>query len=269
MPTTPAGFAADAFVGTADYYLRYRLPYPNALFEDLLARLGTIEAGRMLDLGCGSGRVALNLAPRFSEVWALDFEPEMVDVGRAEAARRGVSNVRWIVGAGETADAPAGGFDLVTTGEAFHRFHQRLIVPRILVWLRPGGALANIGGDGAINGDADWQRAAQAVVRRFTDRPSPSGPTPTDGIVTGEALLRTAGFSHVASYDFTLEHEWTTEAVIGHLYSTSYCSKAALGDRVSAFEAELATALLAVGPAGRYRQFARFGYTFARKPVRR
>jgi SAM-dependent methyltransferase len=269
MPTTPIGFAADAFVGTAEYYLRYRLPYPNALFEDLLARLGAVEAGRMLDLGCGPGRIALDLAARFSEVWAIDFEPEMIEVGRAEAARRGVSNVRWIVGASETADMPAGGFDLVTAGEAFHRFHQRLIVPRILGWLRPGGALAIIGGEGAINGDADWQRTAQAVVHRFTDRPSPSGPTPTDGIVKDEALLRAAGFSHVASYDFTLAHEWTAEAVIGHLYSTSYCSKAALGDRVSAFEAALTAALLAVDPAGRYRQFARFGYTFARKPARR
>ena len=269
MRTTPTGFPADGFVGTAEYYLRYRLAYPDALFEDLLARLGAIEAGRMLDIGCGPGRVALGLASRFSEVWALDFEPEMVEGGRAEAARRGVSNVRWMVGASETADAPASGFDLVTAGDAFHRFHRRLIVARILAWLRPGGALAIMGGDGAINGDADWQRAAQAVVRRFTGRPSPSGPTPADGIVKGEALLRAAGFSHVASYDFTLVHEWTAEAVIGHLYSTSYCSKAALGERVPAFEAELTTALLAVDPAGRYRQFARFGYTFARKPARR
>jgi SAM-dependent methyltransferase len=263
---TPAGFALNAFAGTAEHYLRYRLPYPCALFEDLLARVGAIEAGRVLDLGCGPGRIALNLAPRFRDAWALDVEPEMVEVGRAEAVRRGISNVHWIVAAAETTDLPVGSFDLITIGEAFHRFQQRQTVQCILKWLRPGGALAIIGGEGAINGIADWQREAQAVVRRFTDRPSPSGPTPTEGIEEDGALLRIAGFTDVASYDFTVEHEWTKEAVVGHLYSTSYCSKAALGGRASLFEAELTAALLATDPAGRYRQLVRFGYTFARKP---
>jgi SAM-dependent methyltransferase len=45
------------------------------------------ERGPVLDLGCGTGRVALTLARRGHEVWALDSEPELVaDLrGRAEA----------------------------------------------------------------------------------------------------------------------------------------------------------------------------------------
>jgi len=266
ISATPAGFASNAFAGTAEHYIRYRLPYPGALFEDLLTRVDAVDAERMFDLGCGPGRIALNLAPRFRDVWALDIEPEMVDVGRADAVRRGIRNVQWIVGAAEMANAPASSFDLITIGEAFHRFQQRPIVQRSLEWLHPGGALAIMGGEGALDGTGDWQREAQAVVRRFSDRPSPSGPTPTEGIAKAEALLRIAGFTDVASYEFIVEHEWTTETVIGHLYSTSYCSKAVLGGRVALFEAELTTALLATDPCGRYRQLVRFGYTFGRKP---
>jgi SAM-dependent methyltransferase len=181
MPKTPARFSHDAFAGTAAAYVRYRLPYPPALLAHLVARLAPTKTGRLLDLGCGPGRVALDLAPKFAEVWAIDLEPEMVAVGPAEAERRRVNNVRWLVGAAEALEAPAGTFDLVTAGEAFHRFDQRLVTARILKWLRPGGALAIMGGEGAINGDVPWQLAAQLVVRRFTDRPSPLGATPTDG----------------------------------------------------------------------------------------
>lgn len=53
-PRTPAGFPVHAFAGTAEHYLRFRLPYPGELFEDLLARAGPIE-GQLLDLGCASG----------------------------------------------------------------------------------------------------------------------------------------------------------------------------------------------------------------------
>ena len=266
MPQTPAGFAADAFAGTADAYLRHRLPYPPALLDDLIARLGPIEAGRMIDLGCGPGRVALALAGRFAEVWAIDFEPEMIALGRAEAARRGIAHVRWLVGAAEALEAPAGAFDLVTAGESFHRLDQALITSRSLGWLRPGGVMAIMGGEGAINGTAPWQLAAQAVVKRFSDRPSPSGPTPTDDIARSEALLRAVGFVDVTSVAFMLEHDWTAETIIGHLYSTSYASRAVIGARAPMFEAELTAALRSIDPTDRYHQSAMFGCTLARKP---
>ena len=52
-------FPVDAFAGTATYYARYRVPYPAALLQDLLARAGLTGAGRLLDLPCGPGRIAL------------------------------------------------------------------------------------------------------------------------------------------------------------------------------------------------------------------
>src|SRR6266542_2968487 len=52
-------FPLDAFAGTATYYLRYRVPYPEALLLDLVERTGVTGEGRVLDLACGPGRVAL------------------------------------------------------------------------------------------------------------------------------------------------------------------------------------------------------------------
>jgi len=265
--TTPAGFSADAFAEAADWYLRYRLPYPAPLLDEIVSRAGLHEgAGRLLDLGCGPGRLALALAPRFAEVWALDFEPRMVAAGRAEAGRRGARNVRWLVGAAEALEAPAGAFELITAGEAFHRFDQTLMAARMLTWLAPGGAAAIVGAYGAIVGDAPWELAAQEVVRRFTYRPSPDGP----GAFTfehEEGLLRAAGFTEVVTRGFATAHDWSIEAILGHLYSTSYCSTAVLGERRAAFERAMTAALLACDPAGLFRQDARFGFTIGRKPI--
>jgi SAM-dependent methyltransferase len=261
----PPNLTPDAFVGTAEYYLRYRLPYPAAMLGDLRQRAGVTGRGRLLDLACGPGRIALDLAPRFAEVWALDLEPEMVAVARAEAERRGLANLRWLVGRAEDLAAPAGAFELITIGEAFHRLDQPLVARRCLEWLAPGGCLATMGGDGATVGPEPWQKAARDVVRRFVRHQSP-GDGPPDLDDRGEGLRR-AGFIDVAVYEFLVAHAWTVESIIGHLYSTSYGSKTQLGERAAAFEAGLTDALLAAEPSGRFRQEATFGYTFARKPA--
>jgi SAM-dependent methyltransferase len=48
------------------------------------------ERGPVLDLGCGTGRVALTLARRGHEVWALDSEPELVADLRGRTDAEGV-----------------------------------------------------------------------------------------------------------------------------------------------------------------------------------
>src|SRR5258707_14761597 len=102
--TTPRNLLPDAFAGAAGAYARYRPPYPPVLLSDLLSRLPGRTA--LLDLACGPGRVALDLAGAFTTAWAVDLEPEMIEVGRRGAELRGVGKVTWVTGAGGELDAP-------------------------------------------------------------------------------------------------------------------------------------------------------------------
>ena len=43
-------FAADLYRGTAGYYDRYRLPYPEAMIEDLARTAQVSGRGRLLDV---------------------------------------------------------------------------------------------------------------------------------------------------------------------------------------------------------------------------
>jgi len=137
-------FPADAFRGTAEYYAQYRPPYPQALVDDLLGRAGVSGERPLLDLACGPGRLAIPLASRFREVWAVDIEPEMIAVGRGIAARRGITNIRWQTGRAEDVEAEPASFELTVVGEAFHRLDQRIVVEKALRWLPPGCCIATM-----------------------------------------------------------------------------------------------------------------------------
>lgn len=264
-------FPLDAFAGTATYYLRYRVPYPDALLSDLVERAGVTGEGRLLDLACGPGRVALGLVSAFREVWALDLEPQMIEAGQNEAAQHGVNTITWMVGKAEDLQAPPASCELITIGEAFHRLDQQLIAKQTLRWLRPGCCLASLGSYGVMEGTEAWQHIVADIARRWTGRARPSGdgsaqPTPGSGPEHYELVLREAGFEDVASYSFDEGYTWTIETIIGNLYSTSFCSRNVLGNTSEAFEADLRAALLAYDPSGTYRETMRFGYTIGRKP---
>jgi len=270
-PDPPPNFRRNAFTGLADDYVRYRLPYPAAMLADLVARAGVPKAGaRLLDLASGTGRVALPIAHGFDEVCAVDLEPEMVEAGRREAARLSVTNVRWSVGRVEDFVAPAGAFDLVTVGDAFHRLDRPRVVDLVLGWLKRGGAFVVIGSDSYLEGAARWRGLVAAVTREFVGEPArrlgaPNAPLAQE-IADEEALLRAAGFTEIASHEARIEHDWRLPELLGNLRSTSVLSRRALGQRHAAFEARLSAGLLAHDPIGRYAETVRFGYTLARKP---
>lgn len=79
---------------------------------------------RVLDVGCGSGRIMNRLAGLFplSRFAGMDLSPEAVATARAEAARRGLRNVEFLVrdlsDFHETAEPET--FDLITTFDAIH-----------------------------------------------------------------------------------------------------------------------------------------------------
>src|SRR5579863_9961682 len=97
-----------------------------------LARSAHVSGqGRLLDLACGTGQLAFPLRPWFAEVWAVDQEPDMVDVVRAKAAAVHAANLRPIVSAVEALQASPESFELAVIGNAFHRLDRDLVAGRV------------------------------------------------------------------------------------------------------------------------------------------
>ncbi|HEY3890253.1 MAG TPA: class I SAM-dependent methyltransferase, partial [Caulobacteraceae bacterium] len=214
---------------------------------------------------------ALDLAASFGSVWAIDQEPEMVGVGKLEAARRGIDNVIWCVGRAEDLVAPPGGFDLITIGEAFHRLDQSLVAQKALAWLKPGGCLATLGGVGILDGHEPWQTLVAEVAHRWMARAFPDGwGVARAGTEVGpgsqERVIRRAGFIEMTEHTFRAPRDWTFEEILGYLQSTSVCSRKALGDDFEAFAVELRAALLEQAPSLTFHEVQSFNYTLARRP---
>lgn len=266
----PANIRPDAFAGTAEAYARWRPPYPAAMLDELLREARVGPGARLLDLATGPGRLALDLAGRFAEVWAQDLEPEMIAVARAAAAR--IGNVIWSIGAAEDLDAPQGHFDLITVGEAFHRLDQTLIAARARRWLKPGGDFVTMGGGAILNGTEPWQIAAVALARRWTAKAFPGGWAQgragvEPGLEASMRVMEAAGFRLVSNRIFREPHAWTSESVLGYLHSTSVASRKLLGDDADAFAAELqATLAPFAGPDGLLPDEISWGYTLFRNP---
>lgn len=271
-PVVPR-YATDLFAGTAEYYDKYRVPYPDAMLNDMMKRAGTTGEGWLLDLACGTGELALPLAPYFREVWGVDQESDMIERASSKAVRAGASNVRWIVGRAEDVDAPEGSVELVVIGNAFHRLDRPRVARRALDWLAPGRCIAIAGSSSLGTGKEDWQALARRVLAR--DRP-PEQPAsqPIPGATSGaserklshQEVLTQAGFEEVEQYDFPTPHVWTLDSFIGYLYSTSFASKGSLGSSAESIEEELRRELLSYDPSGRYPETIDFYYILGRVP---
>jgi 2-polyprenyl-3-methyl-5-hydroxy-6-metoxy-1,4-benzoquinol methylase len=79
---------------------------------------------RVLDVGCGSGRIMNRLAGLYpnSRFTGIDLSPEAIGKARNEALQKGLRNIEFIVRdlTGFDATAKPGEFDLITTFDAVH-----------------------------------------------------------------------------------------------------------------------------------------------------
>ena len=249
-----------AFKSTAEYYSRFRVPYPDSLVARLKAEAGLGYDSQVLDLATGPGRLALALAPSLREVVAVDAEPEMLEEGRRVARREGVANVKWVHARAEELTIAPGSLDLVTIGEALHRLDPDVVLPSIRTWLRAGACLAIVGCFGVLAGEYAWQRSLRRAVSGWTNARPALPPGRPRGKVHDVRALVEAGFADVTNREFVESHTWTREGILGHLHSTSRFSVAALGDERNDFQKVVFSAL-GEDESRRFPQEVVCGYT--------
>ncbi|WP_434597710.1 bifunctional 2-polyprenyl-6-hydroxyphenol methylase/3-demethylubiquinol 3-O-methyltransferase UbiG [Streptomyces sp. A5-4] len=118
-----------ARTGYFDRVLRRRLPGQRP--QDI----------RIIDLGCGGGLVAEELASRGYAVTGIDLSPGTVEAARRHAAATGVQ-VEYRVGSAYGTGLPDGCADAVVASDVLEHFHD---LPAALAeigrLLRPGGVL--------------------------------------------------------------------------------------------------------------------------------
>jgi ArsR family transcriptional regulator len=94
------------------------------------------------DLGAGEGAFALLLAERAKRVIAVDTSAKMIEVGREQALRHGVTNLEYRQGDMEEVPIEDAAVDLVFFSQSLHHaLHPRRAVDEAWRILRPGGRI--------------------------------------------------------------------------------------------------------------------------------
>jgi SAM-dependent methyltransferase len=96
------------------------------------------------DVGAGTGYYSFRIAPLVpkGKVLAEDIQPEMLDLMRAAAKQRGITNVEPVLGTITDPKLPEAGVDAVLLVDAYHEFdHPREMMLAIRKSLKPDGRL--------------------------------------------------------------------------------------------------------------------------------
>ena len=279
----PQGWKWDEtlFQGTAAYYVRGRLPYAPALAEAIATTLGLDGRGRLIDVGCGPGIIALRLAHLLEEVVGLDPDAAMLAEAERLAAEAGINNARWVRAMAEELPAGLGRFRVATFGQSFHWMEREQVAAAVLTMLEPGGAFVQVN-DPRLNLDAGRERALpyppppeeaiQALVQTYLGPLRRAGQgVLRHGMPSGEAdVLAAAGFEppeyvqvHGPPYFVR-----SIDELVASCFSNSDSAPHLFGERLTAFEAELRILLTQASPSGRFAQSARdTEVRFWRKPA--
>ncbi|WP_433631001.1 class I SAM-dependent methyltransferase [Nocardia sp. CA-120079] len=112
----------------------------NAYYQRFLIRQLPTPCTRVLDVGCGAGGFATELARRVEHVDAIDRSAVMID-----AAKRAVpENVRCMLGDVLATPLAEGAYDAIVSISTLHHMPLDEVLPVLARALRPGGVIAAV-----------------------------------------------------------------------------------------------------------------------------
>jgi SAM-dependent methyltransferase len=161
------------FDEVAELYDRVRPGYPERLVSDVIRLSGIPPAGRILEIGCGTGKATIRFAERGYRMVCLEPGPNLARIMERKTAA--FPGVRIESCTFEEWPATELDLDLVIAAQSFHFIDPASGLAKVARCLRPGGALA-IFGNHPRGGEGGVHRQLQEAYARHApelakDRP--------------------------------------------------------------------------------------------------
>ena len=219
---------AERYDRIADGYARWWGPVIAPAAVDVLEEItAAIEAGadRILDIGTGTGTLAIEILRRWPEVrvTAIDASTEMIAKARSEAerllpaARRDRLDLR--VAAADDLGLPDGSVDVAVSSFVLQLVPSRARALReARRVLRPGGILAWtswLAHDGVWDADADFDDALEEVGEEPRGWDDPHDDITEPGAAVRQ--MRRAGFADVRASAGELVHPFDVDGYVGFM----------------------------------------------------
>ena len=253
------------FQSTVVYYQRYRLGYPDRLIARV-ARLSGLQPGdAVLDLGAGTGMLAVGFAKLGMAVTAMDPEPAML-AECEEAARAAGVTVCLRQGSSSDLSVTMGHFRLVTMGRSFHWMDRAATLEMLEHVVTQDGGVALFHDSHPPVAENSWFKVMREVQDRFGRSDEPHIKERRSNHARYEPFLFASQFRQLDGLSVTVRQPLTIDDLVGRAFSMSTCSREKLGDRADEFASALSAALRELSPDGKFVEVAELVALLARRP---
>ena len=236
--TDHAGRPVD-FGRTAADYEHHRPGFPENFFDRLVDQRWIAPGRRALDLGTGTGSLALGFAARGLEATGIDISPKLLEVARRTAEERGLT-ARFVSGRAEATGQEDAAFDLVSAGQCWWWFDSDAAIREANRVLVPGGRLlicsfsyvplsTNVAGrteDLILRHNPGWLKAGWRGIH----------PEHVQALDAG-------GFRDVASFSYVVDVPFTHLGWRGRIRTCNGVGSSLTDQQVERFDVELADLL--------------------------
>ena len=247
------------FAATVAYYDRFRLAYPDRLITRVVNLVGLEPGDAVLDLGCGTGMLALSFARAGMAVTAMDPEPQMLEAAHAKAEAAGVAMTSR-QGGSQDLTPDMGPFRLVVMGRSFHWTDRAATLAMLDKIVAPDGGVALFHDAHPPVEENRWFKILCDVQARYR------GPRQGGGHKRYEPFLFASAFRQIDTLSVTIRQTLTAEEIAGRAFSMSTTSPERLGPAREEFAACLSAALRDLSADGKFTEVAELVAVLARRP---
>ena len=255
------------YSGTYGYYVKYRPAIPKEVIDVIIKHFDIKPTDRVLDLGFGTGQVALAMDGRCGEMVCLDPDPEMIRWAK-RATRNSKIRLIWVNRKAEDLGKikeKLGFFKVATSCRAFHRMDQDQVLRNLDELIEENGGVAVFSDWVLWKGDKEWQQVVKGVIQKYLGERKEK---PKESEERWETILARSVFRFVKIYDVPLARYWNVENIIGYLFSTSFAAPHLFGDRLDRFKEEVKSTLLSLNPKGEFQENAVWSIVLGSKKPR-
>jgi len=263
--------AKELFSGTYEYYAKYRPGIPEEIINIIVKHFDIKLNDRLLDIGCGTGQVALAMEGKCGEMVCLDSDPEMLKQAK-KVTKDFQMKLTWINRGSQDLGKVKENFDIfkiATICRAFHWMNQKQVLEDLDDLIDENGGIAIFGDKSFWTGQEKWQQVIKRVVQKYLGEERRAGTgTFKQSDERWEDVIGRSSFKFVKIQQMLIMRNWNIESIIGYLFSTSFAAPHLFGDQLDRFKEKIKNTLLSINPKGVFQEKAVWSIVLGSKKSR-